>query len=178
MKSGYLYVLTHPSNSCLYKIGQTIRHPKKRLVEHNSNYEEYTGKVVKDTGQKWEIKTYIEAPNPYYAETVFWNSMPLADIPFLNGIEVQNMEWEWVQLGLDAAKKAGIRPTPKSRTTPVKNREWLVKRLENTEVSLVGQYRGLVTGVDFECINGHIFKPSPGVVANRKSCPLCDMEKE
>jgi hypothetical protein len=52
MKSGHLYVLTHPSNPKLYKIGVTIKHPKERLNEHNQNYEEYAGQIVKETGQK------------------------------------------------------------------------------------------------------------------------------
>src|SRR5713226_8665270 len=113
MKSGYLYVLVHPSDPDLYKIGQTTHHPEKRLAEHNSNYEEYTGQIVKETGQKWEIKTYIAVPDPYWAETVFWTATPIANIPFRRGIEVEKMEWEWVQAGLNAAKKAGVRPPPK-----------------------------------------------------------------
>jgi hypothetical protein len=35
MESGYLYVLVHPSDPDLYKVGQTTRHPQERLVEHN-----------------------------------------------------------------------------------------------------------------------------------------------
>ena len=88
MQSGYLYVLVHPSDLNLYKIGQTTCDPMKRLAEHNSNCEEYTGQLVKKTGQKWEIKTYIEVSDPYWAELIFWGSTPLADIPFLGGIEV------------------------------------------------------------------------------------------
>jgi len=40
MNSGYLYVLVHPSDPGLYKIGVTTHHPEKRLAEHNSNYKE------------------------------------------------------------------------------------------------------------------------------------------
>ena len=36
MKSGYLYVLVHPSDPDLYKIGVTILRPEKRLAQHNS----------------------------------------------------------------------------------------------------------------------------------------------
>ncbi|WP_374047595.1 GIY-YIG nuclease family protein [Aminobacterium sp. MB27-C1] len=49
MKSGYLYVLVHPSDSDLYKIGQTACYPEERLAEHNCNDETYTGQVVKET---------------------------------------------------------------------------------------------------------------------------------
>ena len=64
MKSGYLYVLVHPSDPDLYKVGQTTRHPEERLAEHNRNYKEYSGQIVKETGQKWELKTYIAVPDP------------------------------------------------------------------------------------------------------------------
>ena len=60
MKSGYLYVLVHPSDPDLYKVGQTTRHPEERLIEHNSDYAEHAGRIVKETGQKWELKTYFD----------------------------------------------------------------------------------------------------------------------
>ena len=74
MKSGYLYVLVHPSDPDLYKVGQTTRHPQERLVEHNSDYSKHAGRIVKETGQKWELKTYIAVPDPNWAETVFWGA--------------------------------------------------------------------------------------------------------
>src|SRR5258706_8101662 len=113
MKSGYLYVLVHPSDPDLYKVGQTTRLHQERLVEHNSNYSKHAGRIVKETGQKWELKTYIAVPDPNWAETVFWGATGLADIPFREGIEVARMEWKLVQAGLKAAKKAGVRPPPK-----------------------------------------------------------------
>jgi len=173
MKLGYLYVLVHPSDPYLYKIGVTIKKPEQRLAEHNSVYTELTGRIVKETGQKWELKEYIVVPDPYLAEKVFWAATPLADIPFLGGVEVQKMEWKWVQMGLDAAKKAGVRAPPAPRTTPVRNREWMINQLEGTGITMIGHYRGLVTGVEFQCKKGHVFKESAGVVANRKSCPCC-----
>ena len=113
MKSGYLYVLVHPSDPDLYKVGQTTRLPQERLVEHNSDYSKHAGRIVKETGQKWELKTYIAVPDPNWAETVFWGATGLADIPFRRGIEVERMEWKLVQAGLKAAQKAGVRPPPK-----------------------------------------------------------------
>ncbi len=170
MKSGYLYVLVHPSDPRLYKIGVTTKPPEKRLTEHNCNYEEYAGQIVKETGQKWELKTYIAVPDPYWAEAAFWGATPFPDIPYRGGIEVEKMEWELVQAGLDAAKKAGIRPP---RIKPVRNREWMINQLEGTGITMIGRYRGLVTGVEFQCQKGHVFKESSGLVANRKSCPCC-----
>jgi hypothetical protein len=173
MKSGYIYVLVHPSDPLLVKIGQTTRKPEERLAEHNSNYTELTGQIVKETGQKWELKEYIAVPDPAWAEAVLWEY-----IHRFGKEEVVRMEWKWVQECLDVAKKAGVRPPPKPRSTPVRNREWMIKQLEGTGITMIGRYRGLVTGVEFQCAKGHVFKESAGVVAYGKSCPLCCMEKK
>jgi hypothetical protein len=175
MKSGYLYVLVHPSDPGLYKIGVTILEPEERLAQHNSNYMEYAGRIVKETGHKWEIKTFIAVADPYRAEACFWGATPLGAIPFLGGIEVQKMEWAWVEAGLEAAKRAGVRSPPRPQVRPVRNREWMLSQLQETGIAMVGRYRGLVTGVEFQCDKGHVFKESPGagVIANRKSCPCC-----
>ncbi len=173
MKPGYLYVLVHPSDPNLVKIGVTVLKPEKRLAQHNRNYEEHAGKVVKETGQKWKLKTYIEVPDPYLAEAAFWGATPLADIPFLGGVEVVNLEWEYVEVGLDAAKKAGIR-APKAPLTSVRNREWMIKQLEGTGLTMIGPYGGLIKRTQFQCAKGHVFKKSAGVVAYvSKSCPHC-----
>jgi hypothetical protein len=171
MKSGYLYVLVHPSDPDLYKIGVTVLHPEKRLAQHNRHYEELAGKIVKETGQNWELKTYIAVPDPYWAERAFWGATPFPDIPGLRGMEVLRMEWQLVQKGLNAAKIAGVRP-PQQRT-PSRNREWMLKLLEGTGITMIGHYRGLLTSVEFRCEKGHVFKDSPGLVANLKSCPCC-----
>jgi hypothetical protein len=173
MKSGYLYVLVHPSDPDLYKVGVTILHPEKRLAQHNRQYEEYAGQVVKETGKKWELNTYIAVPDPYWAEKAFWGATPFPDIPFRGGIEVERMKWELVQKGLEAAKKAGMRPPPQLGKNPVRNGEWMLKQLEGSGISMVGRYHGLITGMEFQCSKGHVFKESAGVVANRKSCPCC-----
>ncbi len=172
MKSGYLYVLVHPSDPDLYKIGVTILHPEKRLAQHNRQYEEYAGQIVKETGQKWELRIYIAVPDPYWAERAFWGATHFPEIPYRGGIEVEKMEWQLVQKGLDAAKKAGVRPGP-LRKKSLRDREWMIGQLEETGITMIGRYRGLVTGVEFQCEKGHVFKESPGLVANRKSCPCC-----
>jgi hypothetical protein len=173
MKSACLYVLVHPSDPDLYKIGVTILPPKKRLAQHNRLYKEYAGQIVKETGQKWELKICIAVPDPFWAERAFWGATPFPDMPNQRGIEVVKMEWQLVQKGLDAAKKAGIRPPRTTRTTPVRNREWMIRQLEGSGITMIGGYRGLVTGMEFQCEKGNVFKESPGVVANRKSCPCC-----
>jgi len=172
MKSGYLYVLVHPSDPDLYKIGVTILDPEKRLAQHNSQHKEHAGRIVKETGQKWELKTHIAVPDPYWAERAFWGATHFPDIPYRGGVEVEKMEWQVVQKGLDAAMKAGVRPGPLQKK-PVRNSEWMQKQLEGTGITMIGRYAGLIGGTEFQCEKGHIFKESAGVVANRKSCPCC-----
>jgi len=173
MKSGYLYVLVHPSDPDLYKIGVTVVRPEERLAQHNRQHEEYAGKIVKETGQEWELKMYISVPDPYWAEKAFWGATHFPDIPFRAGIEIEKMEWQLVQKGLEAARRAGVRPPPPSQPKRVRNSEWMLERLEGTGITMITRYRGLVTHVEFQCENGHVFKESPGVVANRRSCPCC-----
>ncbi|MBY0375136.1 MAG: hypothetical protein K2Q23_14155 [Bryobacteraceae bacterium] len=170
-KPGFLYVLVHPSDPELYKIGVTILEPEERLAQHNSQHDKHAGQVVKETGQKWEIKTYIAVPDPYWAEKAFWGATHFSVIPNLGGVEVQKMEWRLVEKALDAAKRAGMRPEPPARR--VRNADWMQEQLEGTGITVVGRYRGLVTGTEFQCEQGHVFKESPSLVANRKSCPCC-----
>jgi hypothetical protein len=175
MKSGYLYVLTHPAEPDLYKVGITTRHPEKRLAEHNSNFEEYTGQIVKETGKKWELKTYIAVPDPTWAEKVFWGKTPWADIPFRKGIEIAPMEWKWVKAGLDAVKKAGVRPPPEPLPDWVyAYTRWMRKRLEGRDITLVGRVKSMVSGnANFRCSNGHEWRTRCLDVAEGGGCPHC-----
>lgn len=172
MNRGYLYVLVHPSDPNLYKIGVTILQPEERLAQHNSQFEKYAGRIVKRTDQKWELKIYIAVPDPYWAERAFWGATHFSAIPYRGGIEVEKMEWQLVQKGLEAAKNAGERPRP-LRTKPVRNSDWMLKQLEGTGIVMLGSYAGLVRGMEFQCEKGHVFRESAGVVADRKSCPCC-----
>ena len=74
--------MTHPSTPNIYKVGQATRNPVERLAEHNCNYEEYAGQIVKETGQKWELNECHAVPDHSWAETVFWSATVLAEIPF------------------------------------------------------------------------------------------------
>jgi hypothetical protein len=156
VKPGYLYVLVHPSDPDLYKIGVTTKTPEERLAKHNSVYTELTGQTVKETGQKWELKTYIEVEDHYFAEKAFWAATYLADIPFRGGVEAYRMEWSEVLKGLEAAKGAGVRPSHHP-TTWVRNSEWMLKQLEGTGITFE-RYRGLIrvriSGVRIHGISG------------------------
>ena len=175
MKSGYLYVLGHPSDPDLYKVGITTRNPERRLAEHNSNYGEYAGQIVKETGQKWELKEYHAVPDPNWSEIVFWNETGLTDVPYRRGIEVEKLEWELVQKALDAAKKAGVRPGP----APFPNYVYaytksIKKRLEGRDITLLGYVRSVISGKsNFRCSNGHEWRTTPLRVGEGEGCPQC-----
>lgn len=175
MKPGYLYVLVHPSDPSLYKIGVTIKSPEKRLAEHNRNYAEHAGRIVKATGQKWELKTYIEVPDPYWAERAFWGATQWADIPYRRGVEVLPMEWQHVQKALDAARKAGVRPGP----GPLPDHVYaytasIKKRLEGRGITLLGHVQSIISGkANFRCSNGHEWRTTPADVGEGQGCPVC-----
>ncbi len=108
--SGYIYVLVHPSDPDLYKIGITIRTPQIRLAQHNTDCSQLAGRIVKETGQKWELKEYHSVPDPYYAELVFWKTTKFADIPYRRGVEVETMSWEDVEKALNVGREIKSKP--------------------------------------------------------------------
>jgi hypothetical protein len=174
MKPGYLYVLVHPSDPDLYKIGVTILHPEKRLAQHNRHYEEYAGKIVSETGQQWKLKTYIVVPDPYWSEKCFWGATRFPDIPYRGGIEVERMEWRLVEKGLDAAMRAGARPGPGPMPDYVyANNAWLKKRLAGRGITLLSHVRSKHGKSNFRCANGHEWRTMPNNVAEGAGCPHC-----
>ncbi len=174
MKPGYIYVLAHPSDLSLYKVGITIREPEHRLREHNSNYSEYTGKIVKETGQKWALKEFHPVPDPYWAEAIFWRSTPYANIPYRYGVEVGRMSWDVVERGLSAARSAGIRPGP----GPVPDHVYaytasIRRRLSGRGITLLGHVKSLSGKAEFRCSNGHEWRTTPSLVGEGQGCPMC-----
>jgi len=180
MKSGYIYVLVHPSDPNLYKIGITIRKPEQRLAQHNSDYTKTAGRIVKETGRKWELKEYHAVPDPYWAERAFWGATPFADIPYRYGVEVERMNWEQVQLGLDAAKKAGVQPGPGPLPDYVyANTASIRRRLEGRGITLLGYVKSIVNGkADFRCSNGHEWRTTPMYVGGGQGCPECGVGEQ
>lgn len=172
MKSGYLYVLTHPSDPDLYKIGVTTLTPEIRLAQHNQQLDKCAGQVVKETGLKWELKTFIEVADHYWAEKAFWSATNVSLIPFRGGEEVWKMDWSSVEAGLAAARSAGTRPTKSAKL--VRNREWMLNQLEGTGITMLTRYGGLLVKIEFQCAKGHIFIETPIPVAERKTCPCCE----
>lgn len=181
MKSGYIYVLTHPSNSNLFKIGVTILEPSKRLAQHNRDFSKAAGRIVQETGQKWELKEYHPVPDPYWAEKAFWQTTPFPDIPYRYGVEVETMDWEAVQRGLEAAKKAGLRSEQPPEPLP----DWVYaytasmrKRLEGRNITLLGHVKSMISGkANFRCGNNHEWRTTPRLVAEGEGCPECGIGK-
>lgn len=179
MKSGYIYVLVHPSYPDLYKIGVTERTINERLKEHNTDFTQYTGKVVEDTGRTWRIVEFHKVPDIYNAENNFWWASPYADLPGRQGIEVQKFSSEEVQKGLEAALRAGVNPKTEKEvpdlyyayTARVK------KRLEGRGIKLIGLVRSIVSGkAEFECDNGHTWRTwCRHVAIEGQGCEVCGM---
>lgn len=174
IKPGYIYVLEHPSDPDLYKIGITTRDPEKRLAEHNSDFTKAAGRIVKETGQKWVLKEYHAVPDPYLAESAFWAATPFSLFPFRRGVEIEKMPWEMVQAGLSAARKVGVRPKSKPQPDHVyAYNAWMKKRLVGRGIVLVGHVRSKYGKSNFRCSQGHEWRTVPNEVAEGKGCPHC-----
>jgi hypothetical protein len=177
MKPGYLYVLVHPSDPDLYKIGVSTRRPEARLAEHNRDKDKFAGQIVQETGQDWELKTYIAVADPYWAERAFWGATPVADMPYRAGVEVEKLDWQTVQKGLAAAREAGARPEPAPRP------EWeyaytasMRRRLGGRGISLLGHVRSMSSGkANFRCENGHEWRTRALHVGEGQGCPECGL---
>ncbi len=174
MKPGYIYVLTHPSDPELYKIGITIRDPKVRLAEHNNNPNTAAGRIVKETGYKWELKEFHLVPDPYFAENAFWAATPFADMPYQDGIEIEKMTLEQVQRTLTVATSVGVRSEPEplpdwvyAYTASVK------KRLQGRGITVTGHIKSLSGKNTFRCTNGHEWRTMPKLVSEGQGCPEC-----
>lgn len=178
MRSGYLYVLVHPSDPDLYKIGVTILDPMVRLAQHNRDLDRAAGRVVQATGQPWVLKTCLQVPDPYWAEKAFWAATTLADVPLVGGVEVQRLEWASVERGLTAVRQAGVRPHVESHEDHVyAYTEWMRRRLVGRGLTLLGVVRSKLGKADFECAAGHRWRTKPEEVAGGDGCPVCGIGK-
>lgn len=177
MKPGFIYVLTHPSEPNLFKIGVTILEPKLRLAQHNRDLAKAAGRIVKETGQKWELKEYHAVPDPYWAERAFWGALPVSDIPYRNGIEVERLSLAEVKKGLEAAKKAGLRsekPPPPIPDYVYAYTASMKRRLEGRGITLLSHVKSMGSGKsNFRCCNGHEWRTTPMLVAEGEGCPEC-----
>jgi hypothetical protein len=175
LKPGYLYVLIHPSDPELFKVGVTVRTPEERLAQHNGDHSQLAGRIAKETGQLWELKEFHAVPDPYYAESVFWSRTRFVDIPFRRGVEIERMPWPEVQTALNAAKAAGPRPPPADLPEHVyAYTAQIRRRLNGRGIALCGYVRSIISGKsDFCCINGHQWRTTPRLVGEGRGCPEC-----
>ncbi len=184
MKSGYIYVLGHPSDPELYKVGMTTQTPKERLAQHNSNFDRTAGQIVKETGQKWELVEFHEVADPHHAEAVFWNHIRIPDIPFQGKVEIQVMSWEQVQAGIKLALEAGVRPPPSPVALEQPNYVYansarIRRRLEGRGITLLTYVKSMRSGrADFRCKNGHVWREVPDIVGIGDGCPVCGIGLE
>ncbi len=184
VKSGYIYILKHPSDSSLVKVGITTRGPSERLKEHNTDLKAQAGKIVAKTGKKWELKEAHKVPDVYMAESAFHDRYPLSDMPFLKSevfkMDNQIFTEDWVREGINLATSVGIRsdvtqpPIPK--TKPKKGQEWVKEQLKDTGIKPIKGYGNGITRVLFECEKGHIFKLDSGTLCRFLACPVCSPE--
>ena len=184
-----MYVLKHPSDPNLFKIGVTRRDPCARLKEHNTHYEKAAGKVVRDTGQLWELLEVVGVADVYQAEREFWKRPPLTELPYSYSNELLNLkfaDYKWVKDGLKAAANAGNRsdPTipPIPKPVPKRGGEWLESQLKGTGIKPIKNCGNGITKVWFSCEYGHVFKIGGYMLvggyelSRQVSCPLCQPE--
>lgn len=186
VQAGFIYVLTHPSDPNLIKVGMTTRSPQVRLKEHNTQYDKAAGKIVEATGQEWVLKEFFAVEDTYNAESAFFHRSPLTEIPYALSDELLKLHdrfitWDWVNEGLEVAKSAGIRrdtsqaPIPKPK--PKKGAEWIESQLKGSGlIPLKGCGNG-ITKVAFECPKGHVFKISGRSLVRFPFCPVCEPEQ-
>lgn len=186
VNAGFIYVLIHPSDPYLIKVGITRRNPEVRLKEHNTQFDKAAGRVVDTTGQKWAIKDYFAVDDIYNAESVFFHRSPLTEIPYALHDELIKLDdkfitWDWVNQGLELAKIIGIRndisqaPIPKPK--PQKGAQWIEVQLKDSGLRPLKGFGNGITKVAFECNKGHFFRLDGRTLVRFPYCPVCKPER-
>lgn len=109
MDKGYVYLLSHPSDNNLLKIGMTRRHPSIRLQEHDKQLDKECGLLVKETGIEWLLEKFIQVDDVFNAEHAFWKRPPLTEIPYAYSNELlkispdTELNHEWIAPSFDVA---------------------------------------------------------------------------
>ena len=181
---GFLYVLKHPSDPNLLKIGMTRRDPLARLKEHNRDHDKVTGEIVKTTGEPWELINTVKVDDVYLAEHAFWKRYPLDDVPFVYSNELLSLSmvgYKWVEEGLELARKAGARADPSippiPKPTPKRGSKWIEAHLEETGIKPLKSCGNGITKAWFACKTGHKFKIGGYKLLRIPSCPVCNPEQ-
>lgn len=186
VQTGFIYLLTHPSDPYLIKVGMTTRTPQIRLKEHNTQFDKAAGKLVEVTGQEWILKVFFSVEDTYNAESAFFHRSPLTEMPYalsdeLLKLDDKYMNWDWVNEGLKLAKSVGIRkdasqaPIPKPK--PKKGAQWIESQLNGTGLRPIKGCGNGITKAAFECPKGHLFKISGYSLVRFPFCPVCEPEQ-
>jgi T5orf172 domain len=186
VKAGFIYVLIHPSDPYLIKVGMTTRNSEIRLKEHNTQFDKAAGKVVEATGQEWVIKEFFAVEDTYNAESAFFHRSPLTEIPYALSDELIKLDdkfitWDWVNQGLKLANSAGIRkdtsqaPIPKIK--PKRGAQWIEAQLKDSGLRPLKGFGNGITKVAFECSKGHVFKLDGRTLVRFPFCPVCKPER-
>lgn len=184
MKAGYIYVLTHPSMPDQYKVGMTTQLPEKRLSQHNTNFKRPAGRIVKETGKKWELKEFHKVEDAEYAESIFWGYVRTPDLPQQARLEIDNMTLEQLQEGLRRALKAGESPAKLVASIEPANYVYansarIRRRLEGRDITLLTYVKSRRSGkADFKCSNQHVWRSTPDDVGMGDGCPVCGLGLE
>jgi len=168
---GFIYVLTHSSRPNEFKIGVTTQKVENRVAQHNSNFSKIAGQIVKETGEKWRLQEYHPVSDIYTAEAAFWGATGIADIPYRNGVEIFPMDEKTLHFGLIAARNSKF--VSRKKKKPKYNRDWMIRELEGTGISHIGQRFNHAQHTYFQCEHGHTFKAIPRMLASNKRCPEC-----
>ena len=186
VNSGFIYVLTHPSDPYLIKVGMTTRSPNVRLREHNTQFDKVACKVVEANGQEWILKEFCAVEDTYNAESAFFHRSPLTELPYMLGDELVilddgEMNWNWVNEGLEIAKAVGVRkdtsqpPIPKPK--PKRGAKWIEAALRDSDLMPLKGYGNGMTKVSFKCSLNHIFRISGCLIVRFPFCPVCEPER-
>jgi len=186
VNAGFIYLLTHPSDRNLIKVGMTTRNPEVRLKEHNTQFDKAVGKIVEATGLEWVLKEYFEVEDTYNAESAFFQRSPLTETPGMLADELIKLDdkyitWAWVEEGLYASKSIGVRrdvsqpPIPKRK--PKKGAQWIEWQLEGSGLKPIKSCGNGITKVAFKCPEGHVFKISGRILVDSPFCPTCEPDR-
>lgn len=71
----------------------------------NTNFAKGAGKIVKETGKKWKIKTKFKTVNPANAKLTFWNHFYHA--PFRGSSDILYLsQWDFFEECFEITKKS------------------------------------------------------------------------